>query len=155
MRQAMSWIEATGKRRAAGALLCAWIVTVVVLACNAAIEDGVDLYRRTALGLMLVGVPLAVACLLYGLTLLGKRGRRAFGAVAVLGFAAAIGFQAWDQHRREQASAESRAHWEAVVVAMKAQGPLPDAQGKDAAADPILAEWQAQAARERERKRLD
>jgi len=71
LQQADSWMQASRWRRLWGVFACLWIAGVICAALVAANEEGMELYGKTMLGLLLFGAPIAVACLAYALRLAG------------------------------------------------------------------------------------
>ena len=83
-RSSLAW-------RAVGVVACLWVAGVIGFAGLAAHNDGLELYRWTMLGLLLVGLPVAVVAVAYAAVLLGRRGRKAaFLLIIVSGIAFAL-----------------------------------------------------------------
>jgi Tfp pilus assembly protein PilE len=62
--------------RAVGIAACLWVAGVIGFAGFAAYNDGLELYRWTMLGLLLLGLPAAVVAVSYAAILLGQKGRK-------------------------------------------------------------------------------
>ena len=73
LTEAREWIEAKQLRRVAAMAALAWIVFVISWALYAAHRDEMEVYRWTAMGLLLLGVPTCVAALSAFLYLLGRK----------------------------------------------------------------------------------
>lgn len=79
LRSSLPW-------RTAGITVCLWIAGVIGFAGLAAYNDGLELYRWTMLGLLLVGLPIAIGATVYAAILLGKKGLKlAFFLIAIFG----------------------------------------------------------------------
>lgn len=73
LTEAREWIEAKQLRRVAAMAALAWIVFVISWALYAAHRDEMEVYRWTAMGLLLLGVPTCVTALFAFFYLLGRK----------------------------------------------------------------------------------
>lgn len=83
------WARETWAHKVAVVTLCAWTAGVLAVAAWSAYRSGMEPYRWTAIGLLLIGVPLGLVALGYAMVLLGKRGRIALLALVLLACVAA------------------------------------------------------------------
>lgn len=63
-----TWIRHSPWRRLSALIVCIWISAIIAVAIYAAIEDGMQIYRWTMLGLLLIGVPTGLASIYYGIS---------------------------------------------------------------------------------------
>lgn len=96
-----AWVMSSGWRRAMAAAICAWIALIIGIALWSAIENELELYHRTMLGLLLVGVPVALCSVAYAGTVIGWRAAKWILTAIV---AATLGLAAlgWTMQQREE-----------------------------------------------------
>ncbi|WP_242880409.1 hypothetical protein [Stenotrophomonas maltophilia] len=102
-----AWVRESAWRRAVGSAICLWVAAVVGAAILQANDDYLELYSKTMLTLLLVGVPLALASLVYAIRLIGwrlmKRLAIAVAIVAIIVIALAYLQHLNTERQREEA----------------------------------------------------
>ena len=100
-RSSLAW-------RAAGVTVCLWVAGVIGFAGLAAHSDGLELYRWTMLGLLLVGLPVAVGAVAYAAILLGQKGRKVTLLLIVLSGVAFASLQGYNSYQARVRAEEHR-----------------------------------------------
>ena len=100
-RSSLAW-------RAAGVVVCLWVAGVIGFAGFAAYNDGLELYRWTMLGLLLVGLPVAIGAITYAAALLGRSGRKFALLLVIISGVAVVTQQGYNLYQAHVRAEERR-----------------------------------------------
>lgn len=124
LRSSLAW-------RAAGIAACLWIAGVIGFAGLAAHNDGIELYRWTMLGLLLVGLPIVAGAIAYATILLGGQGRKVVLLLIVLSGIAVASLLSYSSYQTRIRAEKQRAAQLAESAEMAKRAVAKEAQNAD------------------------
>lgn len=123
-----NFLKSSLLKRTFGIIVCLWITGVIIFAGFAAYEDGIELYRWTMLGLLLIGLPFALFSLGYATILLGSKGRKTVFFLIIILFLSTIailGYEAYQSRFKREALTQDSVDTWTVVEETAIQNELP------------------------------